>query len=271
MEKRHLDIGNVDIAYLDTGSDKPAVVFVHGNSGASTDFQRQFDSSLAHEFRLIAMDLPGHGDSARVPIEAYGIPFYARCLVGLIESLGLERVVPVGWSLGGHVVLEAVDDLPQAAGFVIFGTPPLASPPNLEEAFLPNPSFSAGMTAELDELSAKAYAQSFLGEVEDPELIQFFMKDILATDPNARAGLAESATRPFVDEVELLARMTKPLAILHGMEEKLVSLEYISALSAPTLWRGAVQLIAGAGHAAQIESAGAFNLLVEEFVMDVAS
>jgi len=52
--------------------------------------------------------------------------------------------VIVGWSLGGHIALEAASALPDAAGFVIFGTPPVSGPADMPEAFLPNPALETG-------------------------------------------------------------------------------------------------------------------------------
>ncbi|MGX1101880.1 pimeloyl-ACP methyl ester carboxylesterase [Bradyrhizobium elkanii] len=56
-----------------------------------------------------------------------------------------------------------------------------------------------------------------------------------------------------------------PLAIAHGSEEQMVDLGYLQRLTAPTLWRGQVQLVDGAGHATQWERADAFDRLVDAF------
>ena len=95
---------------------------------------------LGERFRLVAVDLPGHGasDDAR-DRSAYSLPGHARAVRAVVDALQLGDAVFVGWSLGGHVALEMAPELRQARGFVIFGTPPLAFPP-AREAFLPHPT-----------------------------------------------------------------------------------------------------------------------------------
>ena len=56
--------------------------------------------------------------------------------------------------------------------------------------------------------------------------------------------------------------------MLHGAEEQLVNGAYFASLTMPTLWRGAVQTIPGAGHAPQWETPQAFDALLEAFVAE---
>jgi pimeloyl-ACP methyl ester carboxylesterase len=86
---------------------------------------------VGHRHRLIAIDLPGHGASARAadPASNYTLPGYADVLLELSERLGAEQSVFVGWSLGGHVILEAAPRLLAASGLLIIGAPPVSCPP----------------------------------------------------------------------------------------------------------------------------------------------
>ena len=61
-----------------------------------------------------------------------------------------------------------------------------------------------------------------------------------------------------------------PLAVLHGAEEQLVNGAYYATLAMPTLWRGAVQTIPGAGHAPQWETPQAFDALLAAFLEETA-
>ena len=96
------------------------------------------------------------------------------------------------------------------------------------------------------------------------------MADILATDGAARAGLMASIGEGrFGDQVGIAATLGRPLAVLQGEGEQLVSLDYLRALTIPTLWRGAIQIVPGAGHAAHEEAPQAFSELLEEFIADL--
>jgi pimeloyl-ACP methyl ester carboxylesterase len=59
------------------------------------------------------------------------------------------------------------------------------------------------------------------------------------------------------------------LATARPRRRQIVDLDYLQRLPAPTLWRGEVQVIDGAGHALQWEKAEAFNKLLDEFAAGV--
>jgi pimeloyl-ACP methyl ester carboxylesterase len=253
----------------DSGGEGPQVVLVHGNSASSHAFERQLHGPLGRTHRLVALDLMGHGASAdAADPAAYRLPGHARTLRALVEALHLEEAVFVGWSLGGHILLEAAPDLPKAKGFLIFGTPPVRIPPEMDKAFLPNPAMGAAFSAEITREQAEAFvAAQFAPGFSD--IPAFFVEDVLRTDGRARAGVAESvqpgASR---DEVDVVAALKVPLAILHGEHEQLINGAYFASLKAPTLWRGGVQVIAQAGHTPQWETPAAFDAAVTAFARD---
>ena len=95
----------------------------------------------------------------------------------------------------------------------------------------------------------------------------FFVEDALRADGRARKLLGASiAPGGFRDEVAVVRDLRAPLAVLHGAEEQLVNGAYFASLAMPTLWRGAVQTIPGAGHAPQWEKPEAFDALLAAFI-----
>ncbi len=270
MQPKMLQLPSQKIAYYESSGAGPAIMLIHGNSSSGMSYQHQINSSLGEKYRLVAIDLPGHGNSEPFAGQsAYSIPGYAAIVTAAAEALGMEDAVFVGWSLGGHIVLETHNQLEKAKGFVIFGTPPLAFPPAMEEAFLPNPAVNIGFKADVTEEEARAYASSFfVAGTQAPETP--FVADILRTDGNARSGLAASIKPDgYQDEVEIVANLSIPLAIFHGKEEQLVNESYIANLAMPTLWRNTIQIIRAAGHAPHWEQPKEFNGLLDAFVADV--
>ena len=267
MKARKIATPNGAIAVHELAGRGPAAVFLHGNSSSSRAFSKQLDGPLGERFRLVAIDFPGHGasDDARDPV-SYAIRAQARALRAAIDALGLADARFVGWSMGGHFALELAPDLPHARGFVIFGAPPLAFPPAMELAFLPNPAISVGFTETIDREQAEAYVASFfrLGVAEIPP---FFLEDALRTDGRARSGVRASlAPGGCRDEAVVVRELEAPLAVLHGAEDQFVNGAYFATLTMPTLWRGAVQTIPGAGHAPQWETPQAFDALIAAFI-----
>ncbi len=260
-----LQVGEQAIAgYESPGTGRP-IVLVHGNSSSSRIWQKQLQGPLGAKYRLIAIDLPGHGASARAPDPErdYSGPGYSACIAAVARQLDLDGAVFVGWSLGGHAVLNAAAGLPMAAGLMIFGTPPISKAPDgfagfkglSATAFTPAPS-----DAEIDAWIKTAFAPGFA------PIPPFFVADFRNTDGAARGYLGASVQQGrFDDEVAIVRGLRIPLAIVHGAEEQIVDLAYLQRLTAPTLWRNEVQVIPGAGHTTQWEQAEAFDKVLDDF------
>jgi pimeloyl-ACP methyl ester carboxylesterase len=256
------------IAFQESAGSGRPIVLVHGNSASSRAYLRQLASPLGARRRLVAFDLPGHGRSAdAADLSIYSLPGYAGILRAFAKAQRLEDAIFVGWSLGGHIVLEAAPDLPKAAGFAIFGTPPLAVPPAMEQAFLPNPAMASTFSPGMTQAQAEAYVAAFF-KPGYSDIPPSFVEDVLRTDGRARAELGASIPKGYRDEVAVVGRLRQPLAVLHGVDEQLVNGAYIAALSMPTLWRGAVHRIPDAGHAPHWEQADAFNALIDAFAQE---
>jgi pimeloyl-ACP methyl ester carboxylesterase len=254
------------IAYRQSAGAGRAIILVHGNSMSSRSFVRQLDGPLGQKRRLIAIDLPGHGESANATGDTvYNLPGYARTVVDLAKRLGVEDAVFAGHSLGGHIVLEAAPNLPKAAGFVVFGTPPLAFPPAMDKAFLPNPAMNVGFAGEITREQAQAYLASWF-KPGTTDIAPSFLEDLMRTDGRARTQLGASIVPDgYRDEIDVVAKLKQPLAVLHGADDQLINGGYFASLTMPTLWRGSVQTIANSGHTPQWEQAAQFDALIDAF------
>ena len=279
MKTQKIEAPNGAIAVHESGGQGPPVVLIHGNSSSSRAFSRQLEGPLGRRARLVAVDLPGHGESddAKDP-SAYSLPGHARAVRAVVEALDLHEARFVGWSLGGHVTLEMAPDLLRARGFVIFGTPPVPSrsAPSIpshepaREPFLPHPAMKFTFQEMIDSSEASAYVAAFFkpGFTDIPP---FYLEDALRTDGRARSGLGLSVESGlYRDEVAIVRDLEIPLAVLHGGDEQLLNGQYFGSVAMPSLWRSAVQMIPYAGHALQWETPKAFDALIEAFVAETA-
>jgi len=94
------------------GRTGPPVLFVHGNVSSSLFWQPAM-LALPEQYRPLAIDLRGFGDTDPEPVDATrGLRDYADDLAAVIAALGLSPVHLVGWSMGGGAVLQYLADRP---------------------------------------------------------------------------------------------------------------------------------------------------------------
>lgn len=101
----------VPIHFMMRGNGDTALVFVHCWSCDSSYWQAQMDY-FAADYRVVAIDLAGHGQSG-MGRKDYTIPGFADDVESVIDSLDLKKVILVGHSMGGSVVIETALRMPE--------------------------------------------------------------------------------------------------------------------------------------------------------------
>jgi len=96
--------------YDANGATKPALVFVHGWSCDRSYWKNQVEP-LAKKFRVVTVDLAGHGESG-VGRKDWTIESFGGDVDAVVNKLGLDHVILIGHSMGGDVVAEAARQLP---------------------------------------------------------------------------------------------------------------------------------------------------------------
>jgi pimeloyl-ACP methyl ester carboxylesterase len=112
-----LDKDGVTLAYEDTETDLPPIVFVHGCGCDHKVFAPQAEF-FSNEHRVVLVDLRGHGESD-TPQQNYTMPAFADDLAWLCTKLALTKPVMVGHSMGGNVVLELAARYPEVPCSVV--------------------------------------------------------------------------------------------------------------------------------------------------------
>lgn len=255
--------------FNDVSKDK-VLVFIHGNSLNASIFAKQFEG--LDSIPLLAIDLPGHGSSMHVSDfeNVYCMPGYISAIKLVIEHLKLDTIILAGHSLGGHIAIEASNELSNVRGLMFFGTPPIGIPPQMDKMFDPNPAMGHLFSPEISEENALLLAKEFV--YNSKELINSYANMIRSTDGNTRANLGASIAKGhFKNELEIVAQSKIPITILNGEKDAFVNKVYVNELMVGNLWRGEKIWLKDAGHIPQAERPEEFNKIVTEFYNDVFS
>ena len=101
------------LAYTVSGATgRPVVVFLHGFLGNRGDWF-DIEQLLSDQYRVLAIDLPGHGESLVAVEGCYIMPETAKMVLSTIALLHIERFHLVGYSMGGRLALYIALHFPQ--------------------------------------------------------------------------------------------------------------------------------------------------------------
>jgi pimeloyl-ACP methyl ester carboxylesterase/predicted NAD-dependent protein-ADP-ribosyltransferase YbiA (DUF1768 family) len=107
----------VTLVYSAAGAADTALLFIHGGFADRSFFDAQF-GAFSGRYRVVAIDLAGHGESGRNRT-AWSVAAFAADVKAVVDAEGLKRVVLFGNSLGGPVAIEAALLLPGRVSGVV--------------------------------------------------------------------------------------------------------------------------------------------------------
>jgi pimeloyl-ACP methyl ester carboxylesterase len=251
----------VPIRYHAYGSGDLALVLVHGWSCDSRYWDSQVPD-LRTRYRVVTLDLAGHGESGAGRNE-WTMAAYGADVAAVTNKLGLRRVVLIGHSMGGPVVVEAARLLPGRVVGVIgadtlrdIGSTPMPAA-QLEQLLVP---FRRDFPA-----AARGFVTAtFFTPKSDPKLIQWIADDMSQAPP----GLAIASIISLVN--------WDWQAALSGQQYPLVA---INAEAVPTdaerirksYPRFQLKTMTGVGHFNMMEDPATFDRLVDESVRGFAA
>lgn len=260
--------GGVELALTEYGpGEAPPLVLLHGIGSRGVSWWPVLDE-LAAEYRLVVLDLRGHGASAAPPA-GYLLPDYAADLSALIEALGLDRPRLLGHSLGGLVALEWATLQPDRAVAIAVEDSPLRSEPGILETF-----DGWQRLAALPPEQVVAYYRSEHPTWSEEECRRR-AESITATAPAVFAELrAETAARLLTgrpDRFAELAAIRSPTLLVRGDPAigGMVSDEDAGRFRR-VVPGGSVRRVPGAGHAIHREQPAAFLAAVLPFLAGAA-
>ncbi len=271
MQRKSIRINGMEISYLESNPSlsHKTLLFVHGNSMSVGLFEYLSPNQIFLNYRMIALDLPGHGESAKSqnPVNDYRFNALKKTIASFVHQLDIKELVLAGHSLGGHLCIQLIPRLKESVkGLVIFGTPPLGSLADGNDAFLPSVALQYAYKGELSEDELK----QFIVALGNGEHIQAISAAIKQCDPDFRPTLGMSlASDQFENETDILSRFKPGTLILHGEKDHLINREYLERLQAGLPHNNTTQIIPGAGHMSFLDKPEHFSRMIHEYLIKI--
>lgn len=202
--------GGVPIAWEAAGrpAGGPSLVLIHGWNCDRRYWQEPM-RLLAQHFRVVAVDLGGHGESGSGR-EDWSVASFGVDVAAVVRRLDLDRVVLVGHSMGGPVALEAAGRLAERVVGVIgvdtFHASDDAPPADLDARLQP---FREDLPTALGLLDP-----IFFAPATDPALAEWIRTDMAAAPPKVAVPALASLAR--YHESSALAALDAPVGVINA-------------------------------------------------------
>jgi pimeloyl-ACP methyl ester carboxylesterase len=248
-------VDGANVHWTSAGSGPQAVVFVHGWTCDESSWSAQVPP-LSGKYRVITLDLPGHGKSAAPANGKFSMENFARAVEAVRVDAGVDRIVVVGHSMGTPVIRKYQLMYPQhVAGMVLVdGLVPM---PGVPSTFTPPPLAGAEGLAAREGMIRGMFSASTSAAQQD-----HILKMMLGA-PEATAIGAMSAT---FDPSWLSAEPVKVPAL--GLYAENSALRAGDAMKTifPTL---EYHEVPGTGHFLMLEKPAEFNKLLGDFLAKI--
>jgi pimeloyl-ACP methyl ester carboxylesterase len=231
----------------------PAIVFVHGWTCDTSSWREQLPA-FADDYRVIALDLPGHGRSEPPADGAFSMDLFARAVEAVRAEAGANEIVLVGHSMGAAVIRQYAIEYPDRVSGLVAVDGPLDL-----RAFGGGPEAQAPtMTREMRENMIRGMFVPETPAALQEHILEMMLGASEATANGAMAALFDPAIRTD-DVIEAPA-----LAVVAGTAQ----VPDADAMKAIVPNFEAAQ-IPGTGHFLMMEKPEEFNRLLAEFLDEI--
>jgi non-heme chloroperoxidase len=253
--------GGCRLHVVETGNrNGQPVLFIHGFSQSVLSWRPQLDSTLASRYRLVAMDLRGHGTSDRPATGYDDSKLWADDVAAVIRELSLDQPVLCGWSYGPLVMLDYVRHYREAQiGGMHFvgGITKLGSAAALSVLTPELLALVPGLFSTDTETSAGALASLIhLFFARTPSATELYT--ILGYNVSVPPFVRQALFGRIIDNDDVLSTIAKPVLITHGALDAVVKLEVLEQ-DRRVLPNAEIDIMPNAGHASFRDDPSAFN------------
>lgn len=247
----------VAIHYRVEGGGSPAIVLVHGWAGDGSLWAGQV-TELGARYTVVTIDLAGHGASGRNRA-AWTVPAFAEDVRAVIEKLDLRRVVLVGHSMSGYVILEAARLMPDRVAALI----PVDTLQNVE--WHPGKGIDDWLESMQKDFvaSTRKFVKEMFPETADTDLVERMAARMSAMP--SEIGVAVLRAIFSYDKAGALSRVRQPIRAINS--DKVPTLLEVNRRYAPQF---EAVFVKGTGHFPMLEKPAEFNRLLEQAIEELA-
>jgi non-heme chloroperoxidase len=217
--------GGLELCVAEAGNPEgPSLLFVHGFCQSHQAWRKQLQGPLGDTFRLVAMDLRGHGRSAKPEGVYVDGRLWADDVNAVITTLGLKRPLIVGWSFGGVVVADYLRHYGQqnVAGVHFVSALTRVGKPEFFADFGPDfLQIIPGLLSPEPEQTQRAQ-EAFVALLFRQPLAPAARAEVLGYNQQVPLHVRGGVGQRVEDGDEVLRALKVPVLVTHGLADRLV-------------------------------------------------
>ena len=262
----NIKVNNISVSYIDEGPiHDQTIILIHGFPLNKSMWDKQIEEFL-HNYRVIAYDIRGHGNSDAGDVD-FSIDLFVKDLLGLMDKLKVDKAIVCGFSMGGYIALNAIENHPERFNaLVLCDTNCSADTAEGKEKRVKTIESIKEFGLELyaEESIKKLFAPvSFLIQLKEISLV----RDMIMKTSNQSLFKTLHALANRKATCSKLHEIKVPVHIMVGKEDEITPPDV--ALSMHEKIKGStIHIIDHAGHLSNLEKPKEFNNQFIEFLMN---
>jgi pimeloyl-ACP methyl ester carboxylesterase len=248
-------VDGIQLHSTSMGKGPHTVILVHGWTCDETTWQSQVPA-LAKDYRVLTLDLPGHGKSGAPKDEKLSMDLFARAIESVRREANADRVVLVGHSMGTPVIVQYARLYPQHVSAMVF-VDGLVTMGNLAPAGGPPPG--ERMAGPDGAKAREAMIRGMFSASTTPDMQKHILSMMLGAPEATAVGAMNATFDPAIWKSDVF---TQPVLGLYADKSGLGNREYMKT-HFPNL---EYVEIAGTGHFLMLEKPAEFNRLLLGFL-----
>lgn len=252
LNTKRLTVGDLSIHYYQGGpSDGETILMVHG-FGASKDNWLRLARHFTEGYQVIALDLPGFGDSSK-PYASYDIGTQVERLAAFTQALQIKKLHLIGSSMGGHIsALYAARYPEQILSLALLANAGIDSPQKSELIERLERGEANPLIVKTAQQFEQLLALIFVEVPSMPERLQQALAERSIADSTHNERVFAQLVSRYIPLEPVLPKIQAPTLLLWGAQDRVLHVSSIEAMR-PLLQRPSVVIMQDCGHAPMLE------------------
>ncbi|MBK5209374.1 MAG: alpha/beta fold hydrolase [Flavobacteriaceae bacterium] len=263
----NIKVNDIIVRYNDEGPKEASVIiFIHGFPLNKSMWDKQL-KSLKDDYRVIAYDIRGHGNTDVGAID-FSIDLFVNDLLGFMDALKIEKTIICGLSMGGYIALNAIENhSDRFTALILSDTNCTADSPEAIEKRM-------NTIISIKENGVEKLANNLLPNLFAPESFETNSEEIAAV----KEMIVTTSKQSLYNSLHALANRNEtcsklsgikvPVLILVGEEDKITPIEAARAMNVK-IRNANLHIIPHSGHLSNLENPYEFNSQLTKFMATV--